>query len=54
MIKGKDIAFVGFTSESVGEFWYELHLEATEAPPIQLPEMLCPLGKHCVSSSLLR
>ncbi|KAI8846345.1 hypothetical protein BC829DRAFT_267855 [Chytridium lagenaria] len=34
-----------FQNEFVGEFWYDLQLEAKEAPPIMLPDMSAPLGK---------
>ncbi|KAJ3174886.1 Cilia- and flagella-associated protein 47, partial [Irineochytrium annulatum] len=37
-----------FQNDIIGEFWYELRLEATEAQPIILPEMRAALGKCAV------
>ncbi|KAJ3044775.1 Cilia- and flagella-associated protein 47 [Rhizophlyctis rosea] len=42
---------IKFMNPDIGEFWYKLHLEAKEAPPIQLTAMECPLGK-CTSQPL--
>ncbi|KAI9009865.1 hypothetical protein BC832DRAFT_591190 [Gaertneriomyces semiglobifer] len=36
-----------FSNPSVGEFWYELKLDARDAPPVDLPEMSCALGSCC-------
>ncbi|KAJ3113168.1 Cilia- and flagella-associated protein 47, partial [Phlyctochytrium bullatum] len=40
-----------FQSEQIGEFWYNLVLEANEAPPILLPDMAAPLGK-CATQTI--
>ncbi|KAJ3096695.1 Cilia- and flagella-associated protein 47 [Phlyctochytrium planicorne] len=34
-----------FQSDLIGEFWYDLQLEATEAAEVILPEMVASLGK---------
>ncbi|KAJ3219077.1 Cilia- and flagella-associated protein 47 [Dinochytrium kinnereticum] len=41
-----------FQNDLIGEFWYDLQLEAKEAPPIILPGMSAPLGK-CSGTGLL-
>ncbi|KAJ3408159.1 Cilia- and flagella-associated protein 47 [Chytriomyces hyalinus] len=40
-----------FTNADVGEFWYELDLDAQDAPPVNVPEMRAPLGK-CAAQPL--
>ena len=47
-----DIAFsvcfgfsVIFQNEAVGEFWYDLILNATTPLPVNLPSVHCELGK---------
>ncbi|KAJ3220965.1 Cilia- and flagella-associated protein 47 [Clydaea vesicula] len=47
MVPQKSTGFVKFLNEEIGEFWYELALEATDCLPFILPEMNCPLGKCC-------
>ncbi|KAI9352744.1 hypothetical protein BDR26DRAFT_203341 [Obelidium mucronatum] len=45
LLSQKSIGSLIFNNDEVGEFWYELHLEALEAPPVLVPEMSAPLGK---------
>eukprot|EP00842_Homolaphlyctis_polyrhiza_P003820 jgi/Hompol1/4439/HPOL_001781-RA len=44
-MQAKDKGLVGFVCQDIGEFWYELKLEANKSPPISLPDMAAPLGK---------
>lgn len=45
---------ITFSNPDIGEFWYQLDLEALESPPIELPEMACAIGgKACVSFFLI-
>ena len=37
---------IKFINERIGEFWYEIELEGTECPPINLQKMKCPIGKY--------
>ncbi|KAJ3017572.1 UNVERIFIED_CONTAM: Cilia- and flagella-associated protein 47 [Siphonaria sp. JEL0065] len=52
LITKKSIGSLIFNNEEVGEFWYELHMEALDSPPVIVPQMLAPLGKCGVSSEL--
>ncbi|KAJ3242207.1 Cilia- and flagella-associated protein 47 [Chytriomyces hyalinus] len=45
LISCKSKGSLVFTNADVGEFWYELDLDAQDAPPIAIPEMRAPLGK---------
>ena len=36
---------IGFLNERVGEFWYDLHLQAEENPAVSLELLACELGK---------
>ncbi|KAI8929614.1 hypothetical protein BC831DRAFT_443384 [Entophlyctis helioformis] len=47
LIQAKETGRIGFVCDEVGEFWYELKLEASDSPPIDLPDMSCPIGKCC-------
>ncbi|KNC96854.1 uncharacterized protein SPPG_07686 [Spizellomyces punctatus DAOM BR117] len=47
MLRMKAPGTIKFFNEEIGEFWYQLKLEAEEAPPVELPEMSCALGKCC-------
>lgn len=40
---------VAFTNELAGEFWYEVDLTGTAAPPVTLEQMSCPVGGKCKS-----
>ncbi|KAJ3410473.1 Cilia- and flagella-associated protein 47 [Chytridiales sp. JEL 0842] len=42
---------VTFSNDTVGTFWYELHLEAVDVPPVLVKDMTAPLGK-CASQSI--
>ncbi|KAJ3321010.1 Cilia- and flagella-associated protein 47 [Boothiomyces sp. JEL0866] len=47
MVPSSEIGTVKFFNPTYGEFWYSLELTATEAPPVKLSPLSCPLGKHC-------
>jgi hypothetical protein len=47
LIAGKHEGTVAFTNEQAGEFWYELELTATAAPPVTMSRMTCPVGGKC-------
>lgn len=36
---------IGFLNEKVGEFWYDLNLNAEENPIVSLDLLACELGK---------
>ena len=44
----KSMGSIRFTNDTIGEFWYELDLEALEAPPVSLPDMQAVLGQCSV------
>ncbi|KAK7478911.1 hypothetical protein BaRGS_00029892 [Batillaria attramentaria] len=48
-IIGKGKGSLVFFNELVGEFWYELDLEATSPAPTTLPHMECQLGNWLLS-----
>ncbi|TPX59952.1 hypothetical protein PhCBS80983_g02101 [Powellomyces hirtus] len=54
MLKMKGTGNIQFFSDEVGEFWYSLTLAAKEGPPVQLPDLSCPLGKSCSHKVPLR
>ncbi|KAI9094050.1 hypothetical protein DFS34DRAFT_665616 [Phlyctochytrium arcticum] len=47
MLRMKTSGSIKFHSEEIGEFWYQLRLEAVDAPPVTLSSMSCALGKCC-------
>ncbi|KAJ3122953.1 Cilia- and flagella-associated protein 47 [Nowakowskiella sp. JEL0407] len=47
---GKQTGSLTFFNSEIGEFWYELNMEASPSPPNNLPEMSCPLGKCCLQT----
>ncbi|KAJ3300030.1 Cilia- and flagella-associated protein 47 [Borealophlyctis nickersoniae] len=50
MLSSRASGSIKFYNEDIGEFWYELQLEASDAPPVRLSDMECPLGKCCLQT----
>lgn len=45
LMSGDFTGTIGFLNEKVGEFWYDLDLQAEENPPVSLELLECELGK---------
>ncbi|KAJ3013810.1 Cilia- and flagella-associated protein 47 [Thoreauomyces humboldtii] len=45
VLKMKGTGRIQFYNDEVGEFWYNLSLEAKDGPPVELETMSCSLGK---------
>ncbi|KAJ3327773.1 Cilia- and flagella-associated protein 47 [Blyttiomyces sp. JEL0837] len=50
ILRDNSIGRLVFENDTIGQFWYELHMEAKDAPPVTLPEFRAPLGKYAAQS----
>ena len=48
IFSAKSFGSITFKNSEIGEFWYQMELEALEAPPIFLSDMSCPIGRSSV------
>jgi len=44
LLAGEQVGSITFVNDKIGEMWYELSLEAFEAPPVELDPFECPVG----------
>jgi hypothetical protein len=52
LMAGKFVSSAKLKSEVVGEFWYEVHMEALATGPIRLPSLQAPLGSSVTQTVL--
>mmetsp|Transcript_4456 Transcript_4456/g.14438 ORF Transcript_4456/g.14438 Transcript_4456/m.14438 type:complete len:1214 (+) Transcript_4456:374-4015(+) len=51
---GSEGGSVHFVSPEVGEFWYDVELEATSPPPLEVPIMVCEVGTRKMSAMTIQ